>query len=789
MKGNTQRFSRRTAFDEDSSLKQRFEQTKEKDIKSFAKDAILDFLSPAQGKTRSPLLRLTQDSSRQPVPYKVHITTYLINGNWETELKMKRLVTQQPEEDIIEENTEFGVVPVIEGANTISHREEPLFSHISNQSYTKLFNEDEVINIEETTKDRGLSINQKNSETIVLRKPKVSHDHQMMQNIISTKTYSRLTKKYNLAFAGTLTLLLSFLIWLNFYVSGVSESVNSLSEVMINAYFRAYWMKLANQETRYWTAVKAGIMDPDEWLDFQIYTMNKSYHRVSFYDGRLQQSLSKISDDIQAKFYEKDVRIYRRGDNSSLEYVETLDSFQSTIMLVSIGMINIYKAPPELPTKDFIDEYSRFIFDNSFDDLLVRSNYLIRIVKEHLFQKLTIAKKVILVMLITFLLFLVLFIITSFAFIRHINNDFRFLMEILYDIPLKDTESIEQSIIRFKALIDADCQSYKLIKAFNLETRLYFAVNKRNKGSSHYTRDNQKIIRRAYMKKFESSNNRIFAQLLLTIILIISLMLIYYNDALQKIQLIEKQHINIYSAMDYINTIGLTSVEISTLCIDSEDVQVLNSRAIDSFEQNIEIIADLKTLQDNLKNSQGGYSEFTKDILFNFECADFATDQYSLPDYFQPQSCDELSRGQHKLGLINVLSELSAYLKDFKYNLDHTDDRTTLLSDFYSNYITNYIDYFDMGSVLLLMSFSYSTNDFHNLVKKLENERVFIAWITLVASSLWGALTWLAVIKRLSRKEFKRNDILSLIPKRILLKNKKLNQYIIKTLNESKTAS
>ena len=138
-----------------------------------------------------------------------------------------------------------------------------------------------------------------------------------------------------------------------------------------------------------------------------------------------------------------------------------------------------------------------------------------------------------------------------------------------------------------------------------------------------------------------------------------------------------------------------------------------------------------------------------------------------------------------KVGLPSVIADLTSYMDTFiplyKELMAETTDWYNNISYLANIPVTYNIEYdTDVGVTLLIQVYQVISDDFKVLIDHQNSQRTSLVAAALVVTVFLGVLSWLVVIRNLSKKEFEGRELLALVPVKLVLENFELKMYIIK---------
>ena len=355
------------------------------------------------------------------------------------------------------------------------------------------------------------------------------NENEAISKSLTSRVYQSNTLFYYTWFFATLIAVSAVLIYLSLNVIQVSQEVDKLSTVLYFAYLRNLWIKLGNQETRLWTGVRGGIIDIPGIVDMttELATTNLAFHRISEYNKNLETSIGEIDQRIQSLFFQKSVKIYLRDESGELQFMSLDDTFEATKKIINKGFINLQKPIPEEALVDFVDKESRFIFDNSFDDLLISSEYLITEVELYMAQTFSHSTKISLAILVTILILIAMFLLFWLRYTMSIMKDFFRFSNGLSTISPREIETVQSKLSAYQDFLSKDLYGIDYDKSSNRPP------NKANKQVytlkiSTFNKRSKSSIQKPCVKSVYYLMYRLFAGLTICFLLLVAMIFTYF---------------------------------------------------------------------------------------------------------------------------------------------------------------------------------------------------------------------------------------------------------------------
>ena len=605
-------------------------------------------------------------------------------------------------------------------------------------------------------------------------------ENKAISEALASRVYQSNTLFYYTWFFAILLAVLGVLIYLSLNVIQVSQEVNKLSTVLYFAYLRNLWIKLGNQETRLWTGVRGGIIDIPGIVDMttEIATTNLAFHRINEYNHNLEASIGEIDQRIQSLFFQKNVKIYLRDELGDLQFMSLDNTFEATKKIINKGFVNLQKPIPEEALVDFIDKESRFIFDNSFDDLLVSSEYLISQVELYMAQTFSRSTKILLAILVAILILIAMFLLFWFRYTISITKDFFRFSNGLSTISLRETETVQSKLSAYQDFLNKDLYGTDHDKASNkslntTNTRVYAprrsTLNKGSKSSIH-----RPCIKSVYYFMY-----RQFIALTICFLLLAATILAYYFVTLDRTQTMENQQHQINSALKYSNLNSLVSVQLQAMIMDNATTTIRHVDSLDSLKQSLNTLREPEFIRHEIKGEDKASSEsVVTEIFINYPCENAYSPLYLLDVGVVAGECQGIAQGAKEIGLMFVISLFQAQLESFITVFESSERDAEDLSELYGVAINTFIQYIDVCSTLFLLSCTAVSDEFKTLIEMLNKQGAGLAALAVLLVVIIGGVCWQFIIRRVGRKKFDERELLSVIPSRLIATNPYLKRYL-----------
>jgi len=603
-----------------------------------------------------------------------------------------------------------------------------------------------------------------------------------VQNVLKTKTYEKSTLFYYIVSSISILLQLVFVIWINFYVSNSCDGAQKTENILQGAYFRDFWIKIANQQARLWVNARKDVSSAAGLDNFEKQNLkyNQTFHELSNFNQNLRLLLSDTDSDIQNLFFVKNVNVYdREAASANLVLQSVDDASQVTEKIITKGFANVNKP---LPATNAIDPDSRFIFDNSFNDLLAESEATLEKVEHQSSENLKDSKRVVLIVLIATLAVIAIFVIFSIHSMVQINNQYLKFMRALFTIPRKDAAKTQVILTAFNEQLIKDCDDEDFIRGLTM-TELDWRIRKSQSTGLGLMNDRDKkgyrrSFHKASMHKLYTRNRTTFCGLFGALLIMIVLMVVYYDIALNKMTSFEIQTAGKVFILKALNRQAFVNVQVQALIMDNVETKVRNEPILDSLDNDISILYNVNAFQEALFDEQGDLSQGQQTILFNMSCSDAYSSLYFLSQNTSTSVCDTVSKGIKRLSLVSLLPDIvnsaSLLIEDF----ENSSKDALALQLIFNEAVASLNDLSDIATILMLLLFTATEIKFQEKMQSLDDTRLIVICIAIAVSVILGSLTWIFVIRKLVDRSFERKRVLAIIPNRLITANPYLKMYL-----------
>jgi len=554
--------------------------------------------------------------------------------------------------------------------------------------------------------------------------------------------------------------------------------ISGWSYFLQTAYFRMYWVKLANQETRLWSGVRGGTIYIPDIVDeaVELYTTNFSFHRIKYYNHELYNGIANLTHEFQHYFFEKNIRVLDRDSNNDVVVIEMVNSFQVIEKILSKGFKNVAKEYPSTPLVDYIDSDSRFIFDNSMNDFLEKSKETMDALEVSLIDHINNMQSFILTLLSIVLSISIIFIIFALIFLRSINLSGNRFKNIFFTFEVDEAIEIQHTLDVFLSSLEERCSDEVFIREMSIKQ-----ANKKKKAllKKEFLKSSKNRLHKPSMREFHFDNIKLIMRLLPALIFISIWMVIFYKIDISRMNSLKDQQNDVYAALKGINTLTLVSVEIQQTIQDNSTTAVKDIPVIDDLRSNIKALAASEDIINSFKSGSNDPNSYQNQLLFNISCLTVYSSDYFLPQEIIVGECTDISKGRGHVGLTSVLSEFSTALTQFDNMFFSSDRSSDTLKDLYNYAINNFIRYIDVGTSLYMMLYDHTNKEFDSLIEETNSRSLVFTLIALPVLVIFGIVSYLYSIKRILEITQRMKNMLMMVPTSHIISNRNMREWVL----------
>jgi len=478
---------------------------------------------------------------------------------------------------------------------------------------------------------------------------------------------------------------------------------------------------------------------------------------------KLNNEIENLSDpNLKREFFEKNVKMYD-NDAFGLTSTYTLDNtFQAINKIIVRALKYASNFAPIIPSINLDMEY---VVQNSLNDLLVACEKSVELMQSSLrFELDSNHTNLKVITGISLGIIFMIFLYTLHIFIE-MNQETRNFAKCLASMSEEEAKYCLQMVQIFIHHLKQDFQNADFREESRLKRNLVQAKNSANK--SKINRKNIRF-RGSFTRNFLSIIRLWPALLILCATLIYNF--IYVNNVTSSISTLHNQITAAAKALYNIDLMGSVVFEVITKQASST---IRNKPILEEAYQMLAYLSDVDSLVSIFKDKDGKLTPSQERFIYSgLEC----TDPYF--DYAQ-ESCKSFSPGKASISTLMALfrTEIVSYLDDYLKS-----DRSLLqIPTFMLRSLNN------VGPLTILLSFMFKglwTSTDEKLTEYMNNEEKQIQ-ITIVVTTVIIVLIVLLGLPRaltnITNKENQLKSILKLVPLSIILKNKVLKSYLIRT--------
>ena len=360
-------------------------------------------------------------------------------------------------------------------------------------------------------------------------------------------------------------------------------------------------------------------------------------------------------------------------------------------------------------------------------------------------------------------------------------------MKTLFTISSREALKSESILKNLKDLIERDSTNSEFVSKL-LETNVNTTTHlKRSQSTGIFTdkdkKGNRRVVRQASMKKIYLQNRIIFIVLFLAILITVAFLVVYFDQALKKLNATKVQEDRLASILKLVNVQAFVNVELQALVMDNATITIRNIPILTNLEKDLAIFKNINAFQNSLLDDSELLLSNKQQALFNTNCTNVYSSQY-LNTYEEAVSqCLTLSKGLGHIGLVDLLPDMANVINTITSQFERGVKDESALMILYNKAVDMMDELTDVGVTLLLMLFEITKLDYADAIQKTDYKNLVMMLVALLVSIIVGFLAWMFVIKTLVNQELERRYTLELIPNRVIVNNPYMRKYLFDISN------
>jgi len=548
-------------------------------------------------------------------------------------------------------------------------------------------------------------------------------------------------------------------------------TVQSQIPVITTAYFRQNSMISSSSGVRMWNAVIQGdyttgdwMSDNLGWLDY----LDDYAEDMKEYNTELYTHIYKISSKAQSRFYEKNVGIYEYAEDGSKTLISMASTFEAFQMMIEkeYNCLN-FNIPsswsPNIDNSDFI-----FVLDNILNDLLIQSQNQIEELTYEMDDSTQSTNTRMAWTLAVVLGVCLIFLVISMRYLYLMTLEAKLFMTMIFRMKPRDCEVIQVILQRFRSALSTNLKDLELPG----EERV-------KKEESQQSMANSAKFRSGSMDALYKEQRIAFLQLLPNFVVFICWSIVYFfltRNFIQNINFCETQ---METALQALNNQSLFLAEFIDISLTNGTAIIKNQNFMADFLLNLRYIQDTNTLAAKFRDKNGQLTPLQEKLIYDFPCDELLTfDEGKFSWAYE--SCVTIGAGDPSTGLVDINSGF--YLIG-RYLLEKYEEGPKTKADLAQLFIEGLIacsELVDLAESFLIMLYESTHQNFENEVDTVTTKTIIFT-LTIFAASLVGTIvTWFLVVKKIFNIQKVDRHILQVIPIKLILSNKHLQQYLLK---------
>ena len=581
-------------------------------------------------------------------------------------------------------------------------------------------------------------------------------------------------KKSSLLYSGSfITFILSMIVCLAIQTVNLGKGILTVQDqtpVITGSFFRQNALVYTSYLITIWKGAIEGTFSTGDWIAdtqaWRIY-LAPALKLLEQYDQELWGLVGDMPLDIQDRFFEKNIPIYESLESQNLLSVDSFfEAVQKIIdretRIVNMQIPFVYTA--NIDTSNFV-----FVLDNALNNILISSESLIEFLREKLKSSIDNTISNMTITLCCVLALALAFFLTTVRYLFFIYYDAERFMTLIFRISPSDGEAAQDILQRFKDALVNNMRTLELPKE----------EKNKNENDETTTQTSSVKYRYASMTSFGRSQRLRFLQLLPNYFTFICWSVVYYFITSEFIQNIQVSEVQMLTALKGLFHQQLMTYEFIALTLNNGSSFLRNEEFLPDFVNNLNNIQDTQGLVSNFREQDGSLTALTESVLFDFPCSGFKDYNFGELEYVYA-ACISLGNEDMRTDLMSVNSAIynsgTQYLQSFYESLKTSSD----LAMMFLTGITGFQNLVMTAQGLLTILYESTHDSFEERVDRIKEQTIIFSLVMLFIAMIITFVTWSLVLRKIFRSQNIDQKILQIIPVRLILNNKHIQQYVLR---------
>jgi len=607
------------------------------------------------------------------------------------------------------------------------------------------------------------------SSSYISKGKKVQH---LVSQALKIDPKKRSTTLYVYSFAIFILAMVILLITQTINLYKGIRSVENQIPVITTAFFRQNAMISSYTGMRAWNAVLQGDYTSGDWMSDNLlwqdylepYTEDLKEYNTEFYE-----QLNNIPAVAQTRFFDKDVGLYDYEDDGSKSLVTVSSTFEGIQKMLQMEYTCLNMEIPASFEAGFDNYNFKFVLDNIMNDLLINSERQITGLTFDLADSINDTTFQMGATMVAALIVAAAFFAISIRFLYAIASEANVFMIMIFRMKPRDCEAIQTIIQRFRDALATN------LKNFELPGEEKTKEDESKKNNSNYAK-----FRSASMDSLYYQQRMNFVKLIPNYALFIIWGIVYYfltSNFITNVQSCERQ---MEAALQAKNNQSLFLAEFIDLSLTNGTALVRNENFMADFRSNLRNIQDTSSLfADHFRDKDGQLTELQEEIIYDYPCDELLElDGGKFAKAYE--YCVEIGAGDPSTGLVDITTFFYSFGRQILERYENSVKTKEELQEIFLEILEECGDMANLAEAFLTALYESTHSKFHDQVDLIQENTITFTVSIAIISLIGSILSWKLVVNRIFRDQKIDRHILQIIPIKLILSNKHLQQYLLK---------
>jgi len=526
---------------------------------------------------------------------------------------------------------------------------------------------------------------------------------------------------------------------------------------------------------RQWKGTLDGIFSRDgidDNLEFNSYLVYYTYY-MSYYNEEFYELLAQLPEEMQSEFHKKNVGIYEYAEDGTKTLINMYSSYEAIQLMVEKELTILNMVIPDHYTPDIDKSNFNYVLDSAMNDLLIRSEAQIEKLTIDLNSATSSTTLKIGVTLAVVLAVCLIFAVVSVRYLWMMASEARLFMTMIFRIKPYESQTIRVILQQFISALEQDLKMQQQQEKIKIkeEDRKNNVTPVRFKSAS--------------MNSLHWTQILAFLKLLPIFSLFICWSLVYFFLTSQFIADIKDTQKRSDASLQGLNLESLYVYETFSVPLTNSAALVRNEEIMPSYIKTLNELAQVDAFVNVFRDRHGKLTDLQEKVLFNYPCDDLlplmAESEYNYEAFvYAYNSCVIIANGKKAVGLVNILSELYSNGMHMLNQYENSNKTTEELGNIFLSMLDLNYDLLNAAEGFLGYLYGDVKYTFEDQFKWIKRMRWDLVACIIVVTLIVVWMTWVLVMKRIFKIQKIDWFVVQLVPIRVILGNKHIQQYLLK---------